>query len=203
MALIQRGMYEQFAARHLAVKGPGALTNIEEGVMGTLPLDLSSDPMYWHIQGIRTFSNFVGQAAGAGQYAKIGLSIEDAAEQVLVRILGVWITVPATTSDIWIYRCARTDFSSDPGIYGVGTDTRIPEAQPSKAIILNASDALTPGTRIGAFSKAAAAADEYLPQELPLIISPTEAIYFRLGTAAAVMYATICWVEIPAYKAEL
>ena len=37
-------MYEHFGARHLAVKGPGAMTTLEEGVMGVLPLDMMADP---------------------------------------------------------------------------------------------------------------------------------------------------------------
>jgi len=46
MALINRPMYEHFGARHLGVKGSGAMTTLEEGVMGVLPLDMSSDPIY-------------------------------------------------------------------------------------------------------------------------------------------------------------
>ena len=65
MALINRPIYEHFGARHLGVKGPGALTNLEEGVMGTLPLDLSSDPSYWYIQGFRTFGGYKVVSAAA------------------------------------------------------------------------------------------------------------------------------------------
>ena len=200
-ALIQRPMYEHFAARHLAVKGPGALTNLEEGVMGTLPLDLSADPAYWYIQGIRVYSGVVTEpAGGAATHAKIGLAIEDAADPIIVRILGLWVNTPVATSEIGIYRVARTSFSSDPGIYGYGTDTRIAEAQQSQAIMINSADALAPGRRLGALKTGI---NQFVPFEMPLIISPTQAIYFLNGTADETMELTMSWVEIPAYKAEL
>ena len=201
MALINRPMYEQFGARHLGVKGPGALTQLEEGVMGTLPLDMSSDPAYWYIQGIRSFSGFVSEAAGgAGTYGKIGLSLEDASDPVLVRILGVWISAPSGTSEIQIFRVARTSFSSDPGVYGYGTDTRIPEGQHSQAIMINSADGLAPGQRLATIELGL---NQFLPYGLPLIISPTQSIYFLDSTANETFEVTISWVEIPAYRAEL
>jgi len=201
MALINRPMYEHFGARHLGVKGPGALTTLEEGVMGVLPLDLSSDPMYWFIQGIRTFSIGHSEAAGgAGTYAKMGLSLQTATETTLVRILGVWIENPAATSSIGIYRCASTAFSSDPGKYGYGTDTRIPEAQRSRAVLINSADGAFPGTALGELE---VGLNQFLPTQMPLIVSPEQCIYFIDWTANERFAATICWVEIPAYRAEL
>jgi len=70
MALINRPIYEHFGARHLGVKGPGALTQLEEGVMGVLPLDLSADPIYWNIQGIKMYMARVNQGAGGGGYVR-------------------------------------------------------------------------------------------------------------------------------------
>jgi hypothetical protein len=201
MALINRPMYEHFGARHLGVKGPGALTQLEEGVMGVLPLDLSSDPMYWNIQGIRTFSITHSEAAGgAGTYAKMGLSLENAAEETLVRILGMWIENPSATSTIGIWRCARTSFSSDPGVYGYGTDTRIPEGQHSKAVLINSADAAAPGQILGDLE---VGLNQFLPTQMPLIVSPEQCIYFLDNTANERFAATISWVEIPAYRAEL
>lgn len=200
-AMINRPMYEHFAARHLAVKGPGAMTSLEEGVMGVLPLDLSSDPMYWYIQGIRVFSGRVAESAGgAGTYAKIGVSIEDDDATVLVRILGLWINSPTATSEIGITRVARTSFSSDPGVYAYPSDTRIAEAQHSEAVMINAADAALPGTNLGIIR---VGVNQFLPTEMPLIISPGQAIYFVDFTANEAMDLTISWVEMPAYKAEL
>jgi hypothetical protein len=194
-------MYEHFGARHLGVKGPGALTELEEGVMGVLPLDMSSDPAYWFIQGIRVYSKAVDQAGGgAGTYAKVGLSIEDKSDEILARILGVWIASPTATSQIAMYRCLRTAFSSDPGVYGTGLDTRIAEAQPSQAVIINASDGSSPGTDLGIWT---VGINQYLPTEMPITISPLESIYFINWTADEKLKLTLVWAEIPAYRAEL
>ena len=200
MALIQRGMYEQFAARHLAVKGPGALTNLEEGVMGVLPLDMSSDPTYWFVQGIRTYMVYKSvSAGGAGTYAKVGLSLETENKQVLTKILRIDISRDITTA--YIYRCARTAFSSDPGIYGYGTDTRISEAQPSQTVCISNNDGAFPGTQLGYFHQ------DFVPfmstNQLPLIVSPTQAIYIATNDANAQFEVAFTWAEIPAYKAEL
>lgn len=201
MALINRPIYEHFGARHLGVKGPGALTQLEESVMGTLPMDLSSPAPYWYLQGFRTFGAHKGQGAGgAGTYTKIGISLEDTDDLILVQILRVYTS--AAASRIATFRCLRTDFTSDPGVYGYGTDTRIPEAQHSNAIIISENDAASPGQELCLSS------DDFSDlykwgDGCPLIVSPGQAIYFKTQDADESMSACIEWVEIPAYKAEL
>mgnify|MGYP003140352442 CR=1 FL=1 len=203
MALINRPIYEHFGARHLGVKGPGALTTLEEGVMGVLPLDLSSDPMYWYLQGIRTFAIRVNKAGGGGAtMCNVGLSIEDPNELILTRILGIWVNEPYADQEVEIYRCARTAFSSDPGVYGYPTDTRVAEGQPSQTIaISNNNGTATPGQLLCRWRQTTV----YDPftNTVPLIISPTQAIYFHLDAANTRFDVNIVWVEIPAYKAEL
>ena len=195
---MNRPMYEHFAARHLAVKGPGALTSIEEGVMGVLPLDMSSDPAYWHIQGINAFSARVDRpAGGAGTYAKLGLSIEVESTSIIARVLKVWVTTPTALTNIGVRRCARTAFSSEPGVYGHGIDTRIPESRTSQAVMISSNDNTAPGTFLGGWN------NQHLPLDEAYIISPTECIYFMNHTADAAMELTMIWAEIPAYKAEL
>jgi len=200
MALMNRPMYEHFAARHLAVKGPGALTAIEEGVMGTLPLDLMSDPMYWYIQGIKVYGAAVYQAGVAGEYTKVGLSLESEDDTKIVRILS-WDHWTNSGTDFKIYRCARTAFSSDPGVYGYGMDTRIPEAQHSQAIVLNGNGAANPGVKLLEFSDDVEAIGRQ--PYMPMIISPGQVIYMSNQTAAAHLTASMTWVEVDAYKAEL
>ena len=203
MALINRPMYEHFGARHLGVKGPGAMTTLEEGVMGVLPLDMSADPAYYYIQGIRMFMGFKDVAAGgAGTYAKIGLSIESASREIITRIIGIWVYDPISAWDISMWRCARTAFSSDPGIYGHSTDTRVAELQDSQSIIISNAAAATPGTQLGAFITGPDP-DSFGQSDILPIINPLQAIYFRRDTANSGLRMTFAWVEIPAYKAEL
>ncbi len=203
MALINRPMYEHFAARHLAVKGPGAMTTLEEGVMGVLPLDMSADPAYWYIQGIRMYMGFTAVAAGgAGTYAKIGLSIEDADDEIITRIIGIWTYDPISAQDITMYRCARAAFNSDAGVYGYSTDTRVAEAQHSQSVIISNNAAATPGTQLGAFITGPDL-DSFGQSNLLPVISPLESVYFSRVTANAGLRMTFAWAEIPAYKAEL
>ena len=205
MALINRPMYEHFGARHLGVKGPGALTSLEEGVMGVLPLDVSSDPAYWYIQGIRMFSANVGQGGTAGNYTTVGLSIESASTQVLCRIINIDLSQGAGSGANWqpqVFRCARTAFSSDPGIYAYGTDTRIPEAQHSAGILLNGNHAARPGVRLGVWNTAGNP-DALTSNTIPLVVSPEQCIYLTDSVTGTDIYTTFSWIEIPAYKAEL
>ena len=198
-------MYEQFAARHLAVKGPGALTTIEEGVMGTLPLDLSSDFSYWYVQGFRIYSASVFQAAVAGEYAAIGVSLENTDDQWLSRIINIDVSSPSGSGAQWagsVYRCARTAFSSDPGIYGYSTDTRIAEAQPSQSVIVNGNHAANPGVSLTQFDTQNDP-DLLSENRIPLLVSPGQVIYVAHGTSNTYMRVSFCWVEIPAYRAEL
>ena len=200
MALINRPMYEHFGARHLGVKGPGAMTTLEEGVMGILPLDMSSDPAYWFIQGIRAFGQDKYVAAGgAGTHTKVGLSIEDTSAEILIKILMINIIYP--NANVNVNRCARTAFSSDPGEYGVGTDTRIPEAQPSEGVIISSNDNTQPGSTMAGLDNVLNPSMD--TNQLPLIISPGESIYLFSETANTAMKAGFIWAEIPAYRAEL
>ena len=205
MALINRPMYEQFAARHLAIKGPGALTTLEEGVMGVLPLDVMSDPLYWYPQGIRVFSNTVGQGAVSGQYSAIGLCLENPSEDVLCRIISIDLSEGSGSGagfNALLFRCARTAFSSDPGIEGFSSDTRIAEGQPSKGILLNGNHASNPGQILGSYHTTGD--PDFLGiDRIPLIVSPLQVIYVAMGAVNTTLYVTITWIEIPAYKAEL
>ena len=201
MALINRPMYEQFGARHLGIKGPGALTNLEEGVMGVLPLDIASPAAYWYIQGIRAFSAYKGlSAAGAGTYVKIGLSIETESIPIIAQITEV--AVALSGSRIETYRCARTAFSSDPGVYGYSVDTRADEAQTSQAIIISNDDTAQPGQLLCVEENDFTEVYKW-DRGSPLIVSPGQAIYFGTNSANVTMEACIKWIEIPAYKAEL
>jgi len=203
MALINRPMYEHFGARHLGVKGPGALTTLEEGVMGVLPLDVMSDPAYWFIQGIRSFAGRIDKAGGGGgTNGNVGLSIENTDEQIFTRILSVWVNEPFANEEVSVFRCDRTAFSSDPGVYGTATDTRVAEGQPSQSIMIsNNGGAATPGSLLYRWRQS----DEGLAktQDIPLIIHPGSAIYFHLETQNARFDVNIVWVEIPAYRAEI
>ena len=205
MALINRPMYEAFGARHLGVKGPGALTNLEEGVMGTLPLDLSADPAYWFIQGFRTYATYQTQAAGAGNYSKIGIA-NPANSQHLIRILA-WnpfvALAPATNVLFSVQRCARTAIthSGTPGLAGYGTDTRIAEGQPSQADVIIAQDNTQPGQYLWAMDSDNSS--EILGQTWPIVISPGEVVYTNPYYSGVAQHVSIAWVEVPAYKAEL
>ena len=204
MALINRPMYEHFGARHLGVKGPGALGQIEEGVMGVVPLDIAAPAMYWNLQGIRSFSAYHGKAGGgAGTYAKIGLSLENTDEETLAQILEISCDVGGGGSEIVnTFRCLRTAFSSDPGVYGYGTDTRIPEAQHSQAILISNNLAANPGQQLCTDNDTY---DEVYKWDRgsPLIISPGQAIYVKASAANVALEVCFKWLEIPAYKAEL
>ena len=205
MALINRPMYEHFGTRHLGVKGPGALTTLEEGVMGVLPLDVMSDPAYWFIQGIRSFSAVTGTVAAAGEFATLGLAIENTSSSTICRIISIDASSGSGSGgnfNAQLYRCLRTDFTSDPGVYGHGTDTRIPEGQPSDGILLNSTHASKPGVQLGDYHTAGDP-DWFSKNRIPLIVSPGQCIYLADGTANQTLYTTFTWVEIPAYRAEL
>lgn len=202
MATINRPMYEGFAARHLGIKGPGALTSMEEGIMGTLPLDLSADPLYWQSQGFKIMSGFQHSDAVAGQYSWVGLSIENATEQTLCRIINVDFSWSGTVDhSVYIYRGARTDFSPGPGKYAYSTDTRVPETQHSQAIMLQGAAAAFAGTNLGIFTTTK---DPDLPvSQMPMIVSPAQAITFWNTAANDEIRAHLTWVEVPAYKGEV
>ena len=198
MALIQRGMYEQYAARHLAVKGPGALTNIEDGVMGVLPLDSSSPNEYWFIQGINTFSFHTTKNANAGNYSCIGLHVQ--ASRPLLCIPHT--LTENTTNAFKIGRCTTSQFTGmDPQQVGVGIDTRIASARDSRTYVAKTHIAAYPGQIV---YKANGSNDPIdLKQMFPCVVSPGEIIYVAGDVANTEVSCSWVWSEQDAYKAEL
>jgi len=202
MALINRPIYEHFGARHLGVKGPGALTTLEEGVMGVLPLDLSADPLYWYIQGMRIFSKGKSGSAASAKYSFVGLSIEDTAAELLIRIISIDTSrTIGAGQEYQVMRSARTDISSDPGVYGASSDTRVPEGQPSQGIILSGNETSPTGTVLATYNSDAD--PDIITNQLPMIVSPGQCIRVIHNAANTQIKATFTWVEVPAYKAEL
>ena len=198
MALIQRGMYEQFAARHLAVKGPGALTTLEEGVMGTLPLDLSSPFPYWFLQGFRTFAGNPTASAAAGRYAKAALHVPDN-KLIIAHIIHISARMDSDT--IGVYRAGRTDITADATTWGHGTDTRIRESQQSQCELLTSDETPgLPGELLFTFNTGDQTA---VGDTIPLLVSPGKLIYVANHTTGDQLEANFCWVELPTYKAEL
>ena len=198
MALINRPMYEHLAARHLAVKGPGALTTLEEGVMGTLPLDLSSSPPYWFLQGFRVFAINASSTAATGRYAKVALH-PPANKEIICFIQHIDVRIGSDTIGVW--RASRTDITADTTNHGKGTDTRIPEDQDSQSEVLGSDE--TPGLP-GELLFTFHAGDQITVGEgIPLIVSPGKVIYIANHSSATELICNICWIEIPAYKAEL
>jgi hypothetical protein len=191
-------MYEHFGARHLGVKGPGALTTLEEGVMGTLPLDLSSSPPYWFIQGFRVFAITASATAAAARYAKIALH-PPANKEILCYIQHIDCRIGSDT--IGIYRAERGDITADTTNHGKGTDTRIPENQNSQSEILGSDE--TPGLPGELLWHFHAGDKITIGEGIPLIVSPGKVIYLANHTTGSELLCNICWIEIPAYKGEV
>jgi hypothetical protein len=71
MAAINVDRYESFSARALGIKGPGALTRLEDGIFATLALDCDAPVEHWWEQRIYRFSAFCNCAAEAGKFGQI------------------------------------------------------------------------------------------------------------------------------------
>jgi len=71
---LQTGRFERLGARTYSIKGPGALVDLDETVLGVLQLERQAGMESHYIQGWETFGLTASQGASVGNYSWMLLS---------------------------------------------------------------------------------------------------------------------------------
>ena len=185
MGKLQTGRFERLAARTYSIKGPGALVDLDETVLGVLLLERQGGMESHYIQEWETFSvyNVLGPVAGNYNWFLLNnppgsgaLVVVDFFQRSGTRLVHIWMTrgVP-------------------PGFALGGTpaavDTRIPQArQPS-------ADFYAFNTNIAGFGTQIGVAESMNAQTQPVVLGEDGSIAFRAGAVNDHMDIAVRWAE--------
>lgn len=177
MAQINVDRYEALAARGLGVKGPGALTNIEDGIFSTLELDANGPAELLPLQRLYRFAAHSNFAAVAGENTGIQL-INDSNAQVVVLERIIWRQPGGATQGLAI-SLQRDDTSS---IWSGGAGGILARALDSRVTPESLSGFARAGSRVGAIPAGylevaqPQALNGKLELEFPYVIAPGDAL---------------------------
>lgn len=209
MPTIQRPLYEGFSSRHLAVKGVGAMAEVADEVLGVIQLDRIAKQENWWTQRIQGFARgFESNVTSSSHYAWWGLNNPDGSG-VLCTILSFHNRDQGTgtTNNVKVYQINRADPTASPYSFsavsgtGVSTDTRGNGIRSLCRPITRSSTDSSWGDKMYDWH---GSVDPFSCESiLPLVIAPNSSFVFRPQDTNDNQNVSMCWVEIPAYSAEL
>ena len=195
MANLQVGRFERLGARSYSIKGPGALVDLDETVLGVINLERQGGPESWFIQGWEEFGKIIRKgASGAATYSWNLLSNPVGSGRLMV--VDGWQRDVATLLRTYLTGGIPPAFVLDPP--AVGLDTRIPNAkQPAGDIYTLHSNIASFGTQIAASTTLA------FEENQPIVLAPDGSLVWRSNVHNEDLDVTVRWAERDAQPFEL
>lgn len=194
MSRLNVGRFERLASLAFNIKGPGALTELEDSIFGTLELDANGPLEYGLPQQIARYGLDLFQAAVAGEFTYLSLN-----NPVGSNVLAVVELIAPSSAQALIHMTR----GQPPGIFTVGPiagdplDTRLQNTVPSRVSMWTGTDpAAAFGTRI--FSLIGTD-----PLTLPIVLAPDGTLTVRANAVNTGMSCSLIWRERPAEPGEL
>jgi len=190
---LQTGRFERLSARTYSIKGPGALVDLDETVLGVILLERQGGMESHIIQEWGTYGTLVAAGPAAAQFTWVGIANPIGSNQIIV--LDRFVRDNAT-----LYRFSRTA-GIPPGFTavgpGVGLDTRIPTARAAAAQIIRLTTNIANfGSHIASFSTTDVI-------EWPVVISEDGTFLWRSSAVNETVELSIYWAEREAAPFEL
>lgn len=193
MAKLQTDRFERLAARTYSLKGPGALVDLDETVLGVLQLERQGGMESHFLQGWETFGRISGPGTVAGQFGWIALSNPVGSNRLVV--VQSFARASAVPLQIFMSAGVAPGFSAGPTARPL--DTRIPGArQPSVRLFTDETATASFGVNIGESATA-----ETVKYET--VLGPDGTMLWRTGVVNEAFSLTLRWVERDAAPFEL
>ena len=125
MGKLQTGRFERLAARTYSIKGPGALVDLDESVLGVLQLERQGGMESHYMQGWETFGLFYELGAAAANYSWFLFS--NPIGSGAIAVFDWYQRSAATPMQIYMTRGIPPGFNLTT--IAEGLDTRIPAAR--------------------------------------------------------------------------
>jgi hypothetical protein len=193
MGKLQTGRFERLSARTYSIKGPGALVDLDETVLGVILLERQGGMESHLIQQWETFGVLDGRGAVAGQYSWILIS--NPVDSGTLVVIDSW-----TRNDplrMRVFRTLGVPPGFVPGLVGVGLDSRIPFSRQPTARVFSQNNA------IAGFGQQIMETESPTQIHYPVVLGPDGAIVFRSGLQNEPLEVGIRWAERPAQPFEL
>jgi len=190
---LQTSRFERLSARTYSIKGPGALVDLDETVLGVLQLERQAGMEAHLMQEWQTFATREERGSLAGNFSFILLHNPGGSGRLVV--VDGWQRNNASTMQIAMTRGAPPPFTA-AGL-GEAIDSRISTAtQPAARVFDAQSNIDVFGTKIWEQSSA-----EWTP--FPIVLAPDGSLVFRSGALNEGIVVSIRWAEREAAPFEL
>jgi len=193
---LQTGRFERLAARTYSIKGPGALVDLDETVLGVLQLERQAGMEAHLMQEWETFQGRMHEGAGAGQFTYNLLSNPVGSGRILV--LDGWQRGRTNAATLMRTMITR---GVPPGFNAVGVappiDTRIPTSrQPAGRLFVLRVNTGSFGTQIQEQLTA-----EWQPNQI--VLGPDGSVVFGTEATNQELGVSVRWAEREAAPFEL
>lgn len=194
MGKLQTGRFERLAARTYSIKGPGALVDLDETVLGVIQLERQGGMESHLMQEWDTFGKTQAIGAVAAEFSWIALMNPIGSNRLIV--VDGW-----QRSESGVHTEVRMTRGIAPGFAAlapaIGLDTRIAfSRQPAGNLLSNNDPAGTFGTQVGSVRT-----QDF--QQRPFVLAPDGTLLWRSGVVNEVMTISVRWAEREAAPFEL
>ena len=172
MGKIQTGRFERLSARTYSIKGPGALVDLDETVLGVLQLERQAGMEAHLMQEWETFGRGWNLSASAGNFSWLLISNPAASGRILV-VDGFQRGGSNSTSPSAMYMTRGVPPGFNAGPVGQGLDTRIPQGREPAGRLFTFSSNIS---SFGQFVKEAATPEW---QDYQVVLGPDGSIAWR------------------------
>jgi len=190
---LQTGRFERLGARTYSIKGPGALVDLDETVLGVLQLERQAGMESHLMQQWETYSAHHLRPAQAAAYSYIMLSNPAGSNRIVV--LDGWMRSSAALMRVMITRGAPPPFALTTG--GSPIDTRMSTGKQPAANMLECN------SNIALFGSIIAEQADATWTPYPVVLAPDGTIVFRSGLVNELFTMTLRWAEREAAPFEL
>jgi len=189
---LQIGRFERLSARTYSIKGPGALVDLDETVLGVLQLERQAGMESHLIQGWETFGLVRGRGASVGNY--IWFLLHNPAGSGRIAVFDSYQRDRATSMVVAMTRGIPPGFAL--ATTGEPLDSRI---SPARQPALTFHDFLT---NISVFGSQVAFSSTADRQHFPIVLGEDGSVAFRTSAVNEALDMSLRWSERPAEPFE-
>jgi len=190
---IQTGRFERLSARTYSIKGPGALVDLDETVLGVLQLERQAGMEAHLIQEWETFGRRVDQVGAVGSNSWVLLSNPINSGRLMV--IDGWQRSDATALKTFMTRGVPPGFLAS--VVAEGLDSRIQTSrEPAGRLFIQS-------TAIGSFGTEILKSATADWMDYPVVLSPDGSIAWRAQTENQTLTLSVRWAERDAAPFEL
>jgi len=189
---LQTGRFERLSARTYSIKGPGALVDLDETVLGVLQLERQAGMEAHLMQEWETFGSAIFQPAGVN-YSWVLLNNPVGSGRLMV--IDGWQPDTALAMNVWMTRGVPPGFNASA--IGEGLDSRISTGREpaGRTFILT--------TNIGAFGTRILHTLSANWMDYPIVLAPDGSLAWMTAATGQALTLSVRWAEREAAPFEL